>query len=67
MSHCCVRFPESRTGTINPEQIPSPHTIGPFLWPSLSAGGGGGTEDLFPGIADVGRLRGSLCFTIAAL
>lgn len=66
MSDCCAHFPESRTGMFNPEQIPSPQTIHPFLRPTLSAGGGE-KEDFFPGITDVGRLRGSLCFTIAAL
>lgn len=43
MSDCCERFPrpKSQTGTVNPEHIPSPRTIHPFLQPTLSARGGG--------------------------
>lgn len=66
MSDWRARLSESRTGTVDPEHIPSSRTIRPFLQPALSTRGGG-SEGFSSGITDVGCLRGSRCCTIAAL
>lgn len=58
---------KSHAGTVNPQHIPWPRTIRPFLQPTLSTRGGRDGGLFPPGITDVGCLRGSLCFTIAAL